>query len=92
MWSGNGNYGQIQDPNAANALTNTSVLAHNGDYVFTISRATSDAFRLSILLSDGDGADIAWTTSVDAGAAGSGAITGSRSSSTRNLRTYGAAS
>jgi hypothetical protein len=76
-WKGNGNFGQIQDPTAGNALSYTPVLAWGGEpYVFTITRATSNAFRLTILLTDGDGVDEIWTTTVDAGTAGSDTITG----------------
>lgn len=76
-WSGNGNYGQIEDPGAGNALTSTPVLAWGSEpYTFTITRATSDAFRMTILVADGNGADMLWDTSVDAGAAGSATITG----------------
>ena len=67
-WSGNGNYGTMEDPANGDALTNTPVLAWGGQpYIFTITRATSDAFRLAIMLNDGDGADQLWDTSVDDG-------------------------
>ncbi len=68
-WSGNSNFGQIEDPAAGNALTNTSVLAWGGlPYVFTVSRSSSDAFRLTVLLTDGDAVDETWDVDVQVGA------------------------
>ena len=73
MWSGNGNFGQIEDPGAGNALSSTSLLAHGAaPYVFTVTRATSEAFRLTVVLSTGDGVvNLSRTITVDAGASGS---------------------
>jgi len=69
MWSGSGNFGQIEDPANGNALTNTPLLA-NGDpdpWVFTITRTTTEAFRLTVMLSNGDNVPSNWITTVDAG-------------------------
>ncbi len=67
-WSGDGNFGQIEDPAAGNALTSTPVLAW-GDipYVFTITRSSAEAFLLTVLLTDGDGVDETWNVDVQAG-------------------------
>ena len=73
MWSGNGNFGQIEDPSSSNALANTPLLA-NGDadpWVFTITRNTSTGFRLTVMLSNGDGAPSNWITTVDDGGSAS---------------------
>ncbi len=69
MWSGNGNFGQIEDPANGNALTNTPLLA-NGDadpWVFTITRSVGQAFRLTVMLSNGDSAPSNWVTTVGDG-------------------------
>ena len=73
MWSGSGNFGQIEDPANGNALTNTPLLA-NGDpdpWVFTITRTTTAAFRLTVMLSNGDNAPSNWITTVDDGGSAS---------------------
>jgi len=69
MWSGNGNFGQIEDPANGNALSNTPLLA-NGDadpWVFTMTRSTTTGFRLTVMLSNGDNAPSNWITTVDSG-------------------------
>lgn len=78
MWSGNGNFGVIQNPAAGNALTPTTALLRStrpGDPCdLKLQRATSDAFRLTILIglsSDGGYPNSATTVTVDAGTAGS---------------------
>lgn len=78
MWSGNGNFGQIQDPANGNALTPTPALlraTRPGDPCdLTLQRATSRAFRLTVLIgisSDGGYANNAVTLTVNAGATGS---------------------
>jgi len=75
MWSGNGNFGQIEDPNDPNlALTNTPVIANGPDpYVFTLTRSMTAAFRLTIICACGDGQVPEWTITVDDGL---GATTG----------------
>ena len=46
MWSGNGNFGTLQDPTADNSITSAPVLANSsGTRKFTITRATSDSLR-----------------------------------------------
>jgi hypothetical protein len=56
MWSGNGNFGQMQDPANGNALTAAPVLANSaGTRQFTISRVTSEAWRLTLMTASGDG-------------------------------------
>ena len=69
MWSGNGNFGQIEDPNDPNnALTNTPVIANGPDpYVFTMTRTTDEAFRLTVICANGDGQVPEWTITVDDG-------------------------
>ncbi len=72
MWSGNGNFGQIEDPSDSNNLTNTSLLAGVADgSIFTISRVPTASFRMTILVASGDGAGVTYTSSVDDG---SGAV------------------
>lgn len=69
MWSGNGNFGQIEDPNDPNnALTNTPVITNSPDpYVFTITRSMAAAFRLTVICATGDGQVSTWTTMMDDG-------------------------
>ena len=70
MWSGNGNFGKIENPANGNNLENTPLLAGKPDgHVYTIHRSANVAFRLTVMLSDGDGAKVDWTTAVDDGAA-----------------------
>ncbi len=67
MWSGNGNFGQIQDP-ATNALTAAPVLANSsGTRQFTISRATSAAWRLTCMTASGDNEGTLYNVTVDDG-------------------------
>lgn len=67
-WSGSGNFGQIEDPADDNTLTNAPVIAWGSDpYVFTITRASSEAFRFTIIYATGDGQTPTWTTTVDDG-------------------------
>lgn len=59
----------MQDPNAANAATNVPLLAGfggDGNNTYTISRDNS-AFRLTIILGSGDGANVTFTSAVDDG-------------------------
>ncbi len=73
MWSGNGNFGQIEDPANGNSLTSTSLLAGTADgSVYAISRVAGTSFKLTILLAEGDASGIVYTSSVDDG---SGAAT-----------------
>lgn len=68
MWSGNGNFGQMQDPANGNALTAAPVLANSaGTRQFTISRATSEAWRLTFMTASGDGEGTLYNVAVDDG-------------------------
>ncbi len=79
LWSGNGNCGQIENPANGNALTNAAALLRgphaSGDpLVFTLTRHSDTAFRLTVMIglfSDGGFANNAFTLSVNAGSAGS---------------------
>ncbi len=69
MWSGNGNFGQMQDPDNGNVLTSAPLLA-NGDNpgIFTMHRTGgSRGFRLTILVASGDGGNVTFTTTVNDG-------------------------
>lgn len=53
LWSGNGNFGRIQDPTQANAVVNTPAFLPSrtaGSSDFTITRATNDPFLLTVLV------------------------------------------
>ncbi len=68
MWSGNGNFGRIEDPGAGNALTSTPVIANGPKpYVFTLTRSSSASFRLTIIYATGDGMTPTWTATVNDG-------------------------
>ena len=73
MWSGTGNFGSIQDPGNGNALTPTSLLANYGTNPknFTITRATSAAYRITLITATGDGAVVTYSPSLNDG---SGAV------------------
>lgn len=72
MWSGNGNFGQIQHPEDGDALTSAPVLANsNGPKDWTITRSGSTAYRLTLLTASGDNEGTAYTISVNDG---SGAV------------------
>ena len=73
MWSGNnGNFGYMQNPASGNALTSTPVLANSsGPRQFTITRATSTGYRITLLTASGDGGNNTYTPSVNDG---SGAV------------------
>ncbi len=81
LWSGNGNWGLIQEPDNGNVLTPTPALLWDGAggaHSMTFTRVTNQAFRLTILVgvsSDG-GWNSSYNLSLNAGATGSaGAIT-----------------
>ena len=68
MWSGNGNFGQMQDPDNGNALTSVPLLANGSNPgTFTIHRNATGSFRLTILVASGDGGNVTQTTSVNDG-------------------------
>jgi hypothetical protein len=49
MWSGNGNFGTLEDPANGNAITAASVLANsNGPKQFTITRTSSAAISRAV--------------------------------------------
>ncbi|MBI9016801.1 MAG: immunoglobulin domain-containing protein [Phycisphaerae bacterium] len=65
MWSGNGNFGTIQNP-VTEAIENVPVLAGVVDNTFVITRANAD-FRLVLLLADGDSSQVEYKTTVSDG-------------------------
>jgi autotransporter-associated beta strand protein len=72
MWSGNGNFGNIEDPGNGNAITVTPLLANSaGPKRFTISRSHVTPMRLTLMTASGDGAGANYSPSVDDG---SGAV------------------
>ncbi len=72
MWSGNGNFGFMEDPGAGNALVTAGLLANSaGPRQFTISRSHTTPMRLTLMTASGDGAGVTYTPSVNDG---SGAV------------------
>jgi YVTN family beta-propeller protein len=73
MWSGDGNFGTMEDPGNGNTIENAAlaVLLGNTSSTFTISRTSGTSFRLTLLNASGDGADATYNTSVHDG---SGAV------------------
>lgn len=69
MWSGNGNFGTLQDPGNGNAPTPAPLLANYGANPknFTITRATSAAYRITLITASGDNAGATYTPSVNDG-------------------------
>ena len=68
MWSGNGNFGTMEDPGDGNALTSAPVLANSsGTRQFTITRAASERFSITIMVASGDGENTGYTVAVDDG-------------------------
>lgn len=68
MWSGNGNFGMMQDPGSGNAPTAAPVLAgSNGPKQFTITRSTNTAYRITLMTVSGDGANANYSLSVNDG-------------------------
>ena len=82
LWSGNGNWGMLQEPDNGNVLTDTPALLWDGGggaHTMTFTRVTNQAFRMTILVgvsSDGDfaGAGGVYNLSLDAGGTGSAAV------------------
>ena len=73
MWSGNGNFGTMEDPGNGNTITIAPVLANSaGPRQFTISRATNSDYRMTFLTASGDGEGTEFTLTVNDG---SGAAT-----------------
>lgn len=72
MWSGNGNFGNLEDPGNGNAITPAPLLANSaGPKRFTISRSHTTPMRLTLMTASGDGAGATYSPSVDDG---SGAV------------------
>ena len=70
MWSGNGNFGQMEDP-LTNVLTSAPVLANSaGLRQYTITRGTNAAWRLTCLTASGDDQGTSITVRVDDGSGG----------------------
>ncbi len=68
MWSGNGNFGSMQDPALANAFTHTPLLVRTpGNTTFTISRTANTAFRLTLLTASGDSVSATYVNIVNDG-------------------------
>jgi len=68
MWSGNGNFGTMEDPGNDNALTPTPLLANTGGPKrFTIARATNTGYRITFITASGDGANATYSPSVNDG-------------------------
>ena len=66
MWSGNGNFGTMEDPGNGNTLTSAPVLANTGGTKqFTITRAANGAFRITIMVASGDNEGTEYTVAVD---------------------------
>ena len=66
MWSGNGNFGTMEDPGNGNTLTSAPVLANTGGTKqFTITRAANGAFRITIIVASGDNEGTEYNVAVD---------------------------
>ena len=72
MWSGNGNFGTIEDPGNANAISSAPVLANStGTRQFTLARATAGSYRLTLMTASGDNEGTEYSLTVNDG---SGAV------------------
>lgn len=68
MWSGNGNFGSMQDPALANAFTHTPLLVRTpGNTTFNISRTENTAFRLTLITASGDSIGATFVNTVNDG-------------------------
>ena len=71
MWSGNGNFGTMQDPSNANAATSVGLLLEStsttSPFRYTLSRAAGSSFRLTVLVASGDGENTEYATTVNDG-------------------------
>jgi len=69
MWSGNNaNFGEIEDPGNGNAITNAPVLANStGTRQFTVTRAASEPFQITIMMASGDNQSTEYTVALDDG-------------------------
>ena len=63
MWSGNGNFGTMQDPDNGNTPTPVPLLANGTDpQTYTIQRTAGAGFRLTVLVASGDGGNVTHVT------------------------------
>ena len=68
MWSGNGNFGTLEDPTVGNAITSAPVLANSsGTKRFTVTRSNFDAFRLTVITASGDNQGTEYTVTINDG-------------------------
>lgn len=70
MWPGNAinNFGTMEDPTAGNLIVSASVIANvTGTNQWTISRASSKAYRITFLTASGDGGNREYTLTVNDG-------------------------
>jgi hypothetical protein len=71
MWSGNGNFGTMEDPGNGNAITNTPLAVRlTPPSTFTISRDPDTSFRLTLLAASGDSKNVTYNNTVDDGSGG----------------------
>lgn len=68
MWSGNGNFGTMEDPTDGNTIASTPVLANSGGpKQFTISRSLGTNIRVTFMTASGDGQSTNYSLTVDDG-------------------------
>jgi len=69
MWSGNGNFGTMEDPGNGNAITNAPVLANSsGTRQFTVTRrAATQLLRITVMMASGDNEGTEYTVALDDG-------------------------
>ncbi len=68
MWSGNGNFGTLEDPRSGNAITSAPVLANTGGTKrFTVTRSNFDAFRVTVITASGDNQGTEYTVTLNDG-------------------------
>jgi hypothetical protein len=72
LWRGT-NFSTMQDPQAGDALASVGLAITNANpgkwmpLTFRISRASDEAFRMAVMLADGDDGRVEYTTTVDDG-------------------------
>ena len=68
MWSGNGNFGTLEDPTSGNTITSAPVLANSGGTKrFTVTRSNFEAFRLTVITASGDNQGTEYTVTLNDG-------------------------
>jgi hypothetical protein len=68
MWSGNGNFGTMEDPGNGNAITSASILANSGGTrQWTITRTLPEAYRMTLFSASGDGENSQYTYTLNDG-------------------------